>query len=178
MSSLERGYLLCVCVCVCVSSVSKPVFLATQGFCKRSLNILLAQPAGAVVYTDLLCKGVRPPPHTHQTSVLDITLNNLMVRFQKCWSFRECRILLHCHRSQFHSISSSKKVLNLTKATNLGEGKNLFKSIVWRIYGTLLHHSSVISSSKKVLNLAETTSLGEGKTPNSKPEECYLCNTI
>ena len=30
----------------------------------------------------LLCRGVTPP-----TSVLDMTLNNLMVRFQQCWSF-------------------------------------------------------------------------------------------
>ena len=46
-----------------------------------------------------LCRGVRPPP----TSVLDMTLNNLMVRFQQCWSFGECRVPLHCHRSQVHS---------------------------------------------------------------------------
>ena len=29
-----------------------------------------------------LCRGVRPP----LTSVLDMTLNNLMVRFQQCWA--------------------------------------------------------------------------------------------
>ena len=37
------------------------------------------------------------------TSVLDMTLNNLMVRFQQCWSFGECGVSLHCHRSQVHS---------------------------------------------------------------------------
>ena len=46
-----------------------------------------------------LCRGVRPP----LTSVLDMTLNNLMVRFQQCWSFGECGVPLHCHRSQVHS---------------------------------------------------------------------------
>ena len=53
---------------------------------------------GAVEYTD--CFSVRPPP---LTSVLDMTLNNLMVRFQQCWSFGECGVPLYCHRSQVHS---------------------------------------------------------------------------
>ena len=30
---------------------------------------------------------------------LDMTLNNLMVRFQQCWSFGECGVPLHCHCS-------------------------------------------------------------------------------
>ena len=47
-----------------------------------------------------LCRGVRPPP---LTSVLDMTLNNLMVRFQQCWSFGECGVPLHCPHSQVHS---------------------------------------------------------------------------
>ena len=46
-----------------------------------------------------LGRGVRPL----LTSVLDMTLNNLMVWFQQCWSFGECRVLLHCHCSQVHS---------------------------------------------------------------------------
>ena len=46
-----------------------------------------------------LCRGVSPP----LTSVLDMTLNNLMVRFQQCWSFGECGVPLHCHCSQVHS---------------------------------------------------------------------------
>ena len=46
--------------------------------------LLLAQLAGAVEYTDCFsAEGVRPPP---PTSVLDMTLNNLMVRFQHCWN--------------------------------------------------------------------------------------------
>ena len=48
----------------------------------------------------LHCRGVRPLP---PMSVLDTTLNNLMVRFQQCWSFGECGVPLHCHRSQVHS---------------------------------------------------------------------------
>ena len=48
----------------------------------------------------LLCRGVKPPP----TNILDITLNNLMVRFQWCWGFGECGALLHCHCSHVHSV--------------------------------------------------------------------------
>ena len=48
--------------------------------------------------TASLQRGKTPP-----TSVLDMTLNNLMVRFQQCWSFGECGVPLHCHRSQVHS---------------------------------------------------------------------------
>ena len=48
----------------------------------------------------LLCRGVRPRP---TTSVLVMTVNILMVRFQQCWSFGECGAPLHCHRSQIHS---------------------------------------------------------------------------
>ena len=55
---------------------------------------------GCRIHRLLLCRGVRPPP---LTSVLDMTLNNLMVRFQQCWSFGECRVPLHCHRSLIHS---------------------------------------------------------------------------
>ena len=41
-----------------------------------------------------LSRGVRP---LTQISVLDMTLTNLMVRFQWCWSFGECGVLLHSH---------------------------------------------------------------------------------
>ena len=41
-----------------------------------------------------LCKGVRPPPKRVSWYM---TLNNLMVRLQQCWSFGECRVPLHCH---------------------------------------------------------------------------------
>ena len=42
-----------------------------------------------------LCRGVKPP----LKSVLDMSLNNLMVRFQQWWSFVECGVPIHCHRS-------------------------------------------------------------------------------
>ena len=40
---------------------------------------------------------------TLQMSVLDMRLNDLMVSFQWCWSFRECGEPLHCHCSLVHS---------------------------------------------------------------------------
>ena len=55
-------------------------------------KIELAQSAGTVEYTDCF-----------STSGLDMTLNNLMVRFQQCWSFGEYGVLLYCHRSKVHS---------------------------------------------------------------------------
>ena len=47
-----------------------------------------------------LCKRVRPTPHP--TSILEMTLNRLMMRIQ-FWSFVECHVLFHCHYSQVHS---------------------------------------------------------------------------
>ena len=48
-----------------------------------------------------LCREVRPPPPNECPGYM--TLNNLMVRFQQCWSFGESGVPLHCHRSQVHS---------------------------------------------------------------------------
>ena len=63
---------------------------------------ILAQSAGAVEYTDCFsAEGLDAP--THPTSVLDMTLKNLMLRFQQCWSFGECGVPLHCHRSKLHT---------------------------------------------------------------------------
>ena len=42
--------------------------------------------------------GKTPP-----TSVLDMTLNNLMVRLHYCWIFGECWVPPQCHCSQVHS---------------------------------------------------------------------------
>ena len=53
----------------------------------------LAQSAGAVECTDCTSAEGKDPP---STSVLDMTLNNLMVRFG------ECGVPLHCHCSQVH----------------------------------------------------------------------------
>ena len=55
---------------------------------------IFAQSAGAVEYTDCF---------SAPTSVLDMTLNNLMVRFLQCWSFGKCGVPLHSHRSQVYS---------------------------------------------------------------------------
>ena len=42
-------------------------------------------------------------------NVLDRTLSNLLVRFQWCWCFWECRVPLHCRCSQVHSGPEFKK---------------------------------------------------------------------
>ena len=41
---------------------------------------MIAESAGAVEYTDFT--SAEGYPHSHPTSVLDVTLNNLMMRFQ------------------------------------------------------------------------------------------------
>ena len=48
-----------------------------------------------------LCSGIRPP--LSPTNVLDMTLNNLMMRIQWCWGFEEWGATLQCHCSQVHS---------------------------------------------------------------------------
>ena len=55
---------------------------------------------GCRIHRLLLGRWVRTLP---PTIVLDMTLNNLMVRYQQYWSFGECRVPLHCHRSQVYS---------------------------------------------------------------------------
>ena len=62
---------------------------------------LLAQSAKTIQYTDCFSAG-GGKIHT-PTSISDMILNNLMVRFQQCWSFWECGVPLHYHRSQVHS---------------------------------------------------------------------------
>ena len=57
-----------------------------------------------------LCRGDKTPP---RMSVLDMTLNNLIVLFQS-WSFGECRVPLHCHRSQIHSGLKWKHLTSVT----------------------------------------------------------------
>ena len=43
-----------------------------------------------------LCREVSPTP---EIRVLDMTLNNLMVKFQRCWSFGESGTPVHWHCS-------------------------------------------------------------------------------
>ena len=69
--------------------------------------LLTAQIYDAIIWEGLagriqwlhLCRRVKHP----QTSVLDMTLNNLMVRFQLCYCFEECRVDLYNHYSLVHS---------------------------------------------------------------------------
>ena len=58
-----------------------------------------AHSAGAVEYLDFpSTEGYAPP-----TSVLYMTLNNLMVNIQSCWSLGECGVPFHGHCSQVYS---------------------------------------------------------------------------
>ena len=74
-------------------------FLLFSSFKSTSHFFFFAQSAGAVEYTDGFSAEGYPPT----TSVLIMTVNNLMVRFQQCWSFGECGVPLYCHHSQVHS---------------------------------------------------------------------------
>ena len=55
---------------------------------------------GCRIHRLYLWRGIR---FLLPTSVLLMRLNHLTARLQLCWSFEECRVLLHCHRSQIHS---------------------------------------------------------------------------
>ena len=63
--------------------------------------IILGGPVGwgRRIHRLHLYRGVRLP----QMSILDMTLKNLMMRLQQCWSFRECGIPHYCHHSQVDS---------------------------------------------------------------------------
>ena len=64
-----------------------------------SLQISCRVSWGCRIHRLPLCRGVRPPP----TNVQDRTLNNLMVRFQWCWSFGECGAPFPFYHPQVHS---------------------------------------------------------------------------
>ena len=64
---------------------------------KPSQEITCPVGWGCRIHRLHLCRGIRLPQWVSWTQ------NNLMVRFQYCWSFGECRVPLHCHRSQVHS---------------------------------------------------------------------------
>ena len=53
--------------------------------------------------TRIGCTGLNTSTAFFPRCVLYMTLNNLMVRFQWCWSLGECGVVLRCHRSQAHS---------------------------------------------------------------------------
>ena len=67
--------------------------------CLVSYNFLGPVSWGCRIHRLHFCRGVRP----HSNEYPDMTLNNLMVRFQWCWSFRECRVPLYGHHSQVQS---------------------------------------------------------------------------
>ena len=81
------------------------IYMYKEDFALNNLQWLtktnpnLAHSAGTVEYTDYISAEVLDP---RPTSVLGMTLNSLMVRFQQCKSFRECGVLLHCSCSQVH----------------------------------------------------------------------------
>ena len=63
--------------------------------------VILTRPsAGALEYTDCFSAGW---VKTSLMSVLFMTLSNLMLSCQWCWSFGECRAHVHCNCSQAHS---------------------------------------------------------------------------
>ena len=73
-------------------SLSLPLSLSlTMCVCRLSVIPYLADSAGAGEYTNSISAEGEDPPIT---SVLDITLKNLMV------GFRKCEVPLHCHYSQ------------------------------------------------------------------------------
>ena len=53
---------------------------------------------GCRIYQLHLCREITSP----RLSVPDMTLNNLIVRFQQYWCFGECGVPLHCHLFQVH----------------------------------------------------------------------------
>ena len=61
----------------------------------KILILIFAQLGGTVEYTD--CISVEGYPNM---SVLDMTLNNLMVRLQQYWRFRESGVPFHCDCSK------------------------------------------------------------------------------
>ena len=56
--------------------------------------VIKVKSAGDVEYTDTSAKGLDTP-----NECPDMTLNNLMVRFQSCWGFGEYEAPIHCHCS-------------------------------------------------------------------------------
>ena len=77
------------------------VFRDSYVLCIYVMNILCTFRMFMYGYvsTASLQRSKTPPP----MSVLDVTLNSLMVRFRWYWSFGECGAPLHCHCSKVHS---------------------------------------------------------------------------
>ena len=84
--------------CLCSSMCRGPQKYITFELVPTPPAVFCLVSWGCKIHQLHLCGGVRPS----LTSVLDMTLNNLMVRFQQCWSFGECRVALHCHCFRVH----------------------------------------------------------------------------
>ena len=62
--------------------------------------VMLPSRLGLLNTPTLLLQRIKS---TIPMSILDIIQNNLMVKFQWCWSFGECRAPLNCHCTQVYS---------------------------------------------------------------------------
>ena len=91
----------CSIVCLFFSYLAKSIYSFISSFSFFSFFFFFFCPVGwgCRIHRLLLCRGVKPP----QRVSWYMTINNLMVRLQQCWSFGECGVPLHCHRSQVHS---------------------------------------------------------------------------
>ena len=85
-------------ICNSSSPLSKPLRAVPSAHIAFGITLTLVCQVcwGCGIHRLHLCRGLSPP----HMSVLDMTLNNLMVNFQWCWSFGECRVTLLCHCSQ------------------------------------------------------------------------------
>ena len=70
-----------------------------QAYSSFWLPIILNFEWGCRIHRLHLCRGLRPPP----TTVLIMTLNNMMGRVQWCWRFGECGAHLPCTCSHVHT---------------------------------------------------------------------------
>ena len=73
------------------------IYVVTQIFAPKIISNPVSR--GCCIHRLHPCRGLRP----HPMSVLEMILNNLMVRLQWCQSFGKWGVLFHCHHSQIHS---------------------------------------------------------------------------
>ena len=87
-----------VCPCACVHAslhIYERIYIYAYA-CECACSV----DCGCRIHQLHLCREVRPLP---PTSVLIMTLNNLMASFQRCLSFGEWEAPTYCHRFQVHS---------------------------------------------------------------------------
>ena len=85
-----------------------------------------------------LCYGVRPPP----TTVLDMTLNNLLAR---PWRFGECRVPLHGPCFQVHSDPEWYHLIRIISMALIGQTvcKQMSYVKYWLLYSNTWNHLTV-----------------------------------